>query len=82
MEGWIEHRLGELCTITSSKRIFYDDYVSVGIPFYRSKEIIEKAGGNDISTELFITEKKYNEIKSKFGVPQKGDILLSSVGTL
>ena len=34
-----EKKLGELITITSSKRIFYSEYVSSGVPFYRSKEI-------------------------------------------
>jgi type I restriction enzyme S subunit len=82
MEGFKEYRLGDICNITSSKRIFYDEYVSMGVPFYRSKEIIEKADGKDISTELFITEEKFREIKLKFGVPIKGDILLTSVGTL
>ena len=32
--------------------------------------------------ELFITNEKYNEIKSKFGIPQAGDILLTAVGTI
>ena len=82
MSEWRECCLGELCEITSSKRIFYNEYVSAGVPFYRSKEIIEKANRNNISTELFITNEKYDEIKIKFGVPKKGDILMTSVGTL
>ena len=82
MTNWQQVKLGDICEITSSKRIFMADYVDSGIPFYRSKEIIEKQRGNNISTELFITEEKYEEIKQKFSVPQGGDILLTSVGTL
>lgn len=82
MTNWREVKLGDICEITSSKRIFMADYVTSGIPFYRSKEIIEKQRGNNISTELFITEEKYEEIKQKFSVPQEGDILLTSVGTI
>lgn len=82
MISWREVKLEDICEITSSKRIFMADYVDSGIPFYRSKEIIEKQRGNNISTELFITEEKYEEIKQKFSVPQEGDILLTSVGTL
>lgn len=75
--------LGDVVDISSSKRIFYSEYVVSGVPFYRSKEIIEKAGGkNDISTELFISEERFSEIESKFGAPQEGDLLLTSVGTL
>ncbi|MCE9654722.1 restriction endonuclease subunit S [Clostridium celatum] len=76
------YKLGELVEISSSKRIYAKEYVGYGIPFYRGKEIIEKHKGNDISTELYITEERYNELKEKFGVPNAGDILLTSVGTL
>jgi len=79
---WQEVKLGELVDIGSSKRIFYEDYVNVGIPFYRSKEVIEKYNGNDISTDLFITKEKFEQIKEKYGAPQTGDLLLTSVGTL
>jgi type I restriction enzyme S subunit len=82
MSNWKEYKLGELCTITSSKRIYSKEYVSEGVPFYRSKEVIEKAKGNEISTELFIANHRFKEIKNKFGVPLAGDILLTSVGTL
>lgn len=74
--------LEELVNITSSKRIYSSDYVKEGIPFYRSKEIIEKSKGNKITTELYISFDKYCEIKSKFGTPNKGDLLITSVGTL
>lgn len=75
--------LGNLVDISSSKRIFYSEYVEKGVPFYRSKEIIEKAAGkSDISTELFISEDRFKKISDKFGAPQAGDLLLTSVGTL
>ena len=82
MSEWQEVKLGELVDIGSSKRVFYEDYVNSGIPFYRSKEVIEKHNGNDISTELFITKEKFEQVKAKYGVPQAGDLLLTSVGTL
>lgn len=37
-----EYILKDIVDIRSSKRIYYKDYVSQGIPFYRSKEIIKK----------------------------------------
>lgn len=82
MSNWNEIELGELAEITSSKRIFRSEYVPVGVPFYRSKEIIEKSKNNSISTELFITEERFNEIKNKFGIPVNGDLLMTAVGTL
>jgi len=74
--------LGELAEITSSKRIFQEDYVDEGIPFYRTKEIVELNKNIPLSLELFITKEKYYGIKEKFGVPKKDDILISAVGTL
>ena len=82
MEEWKEFRLGDVCTITSSKRIFANEYQNYGIPFYRGKEIIEKQKGEKVSNELFISKDKYDDIKKKYGVPSEGDMLLTSVGTI
>lgn len=82
MSEWKEYQLEQIMDIGSSKRIFYKEYVKSGIPFYRSKEIIEKHNKKQVSTELHITKEKYDEIKHKFGVPAEGDIILTSVGTL
>ena len=79
---WSSVSLGDISNVTSSKRIFASDYCKSGVPFYRSKEIIEKAKGNAISTELFISKEKFEGIKKKFGAPKENDILLTSVGTL
>jgi type I restriction enzyme S subunit len=82
MNEWKEVIIDDICEVTSSKRIFYEEYVTTGIPFFRSKEIIELSSKQDVSTDLFIKEEKYNSIKDKFGAPSKDDILLTSVGTL
>jgi len=79
---WKEVTLGDLCEISSSKRIFAKEYQSDGVPFYRGKEIIAKQKGNAISNELFISRNRYEEIKAKYGVPQQRELLLTSVGTL
>lgn len=74
--------LGKLAEVGSSKRIFEKEYVSEGIPFYRTKEIVELSKGNRITTELFITRQRYDEIRREYGVPQTGDLLISAVGTI
>lgn len=81
-EGWVEKTLEELGTITSSKRIFKNEYVESGIPFYRTKEIKQLANKSPITTELFISQSRYDEVKSNSGVPQLGDILLTAIGTI
>ena len=81
-EDWEKVTLGEVVNITSSKRIFYSEYVDEGIPFYRSKEIIELNKSGQTRSDLFISNERFDEIEAKFGAPVEGDILLTSVGTL
>ena len=81
-KGWEVMSLGDICEITSSKRVFANEYVDMGVPFYRSKEVIEKSKQLPISVELYISESHYDKIKSSFGVPQIGDILVTAVGTI
>ena len=58
----MEYRLEELCKIGSSKRIYLSEYTESGIPFYRGKEIIEKSNGKKISSQLFISLEKYEDL--------------------
>jgi type I restriction enzyme S subunit len=75
-------KIGDIAELTSSKRVYLNDYVDDGIPFYRGKEITELRAGKTPDNILYITESSYNEFKSKYGVPQKDDILITAVGTL
>ena len=79
---WEEKKLGEVCEMTSSKRVYLNDYVSNGIPFYRGKEISELRLNKSPSDILFITKERYEDFKFKYGVPLKNDILITAVGTL
>ena len=65
-KDWEEKDLGNIVKITSSKRIYKNEYTKSGIPFYRSKEIVELENNEDVSLELFISDERYNEIKAKF----------------
>ena len=79
---WHLLELGAITSVGSSRRIFENEYVPEGVPFYRTKEIVELSKGQSITTELYISKKRYDEIKNKYGVPQVGDLLISAVGTL
>ena len=82
MSEFKTYTLEQLCIVGSSKRVHLSDYVQQGVPFYRSKEVIEISSGKNISEQLFISSEKYSEIKSKFPVPQENDILITAVGTI
>ena len=75
-------KLTDVSSVSSSKRIYAREYVDEGIPFYRSKEIIELGHGKKPSVELYISKERYLEIKNKFGVPKIGDIMITAVGTI
>ena len=77
-----EQEMRCIADISSSKRIYADEYQENGIPFYRSKEIIELGHNKKPSIELFISKNRYEEIKDKYGIPKKGDILITAVGTI
>jgi type I restriction enzyme S subunit len=81
-EDWEVAKLNELVELTSSRRIFEHEYVSSGVPFFRGKEISLLVDRKPIDDLCFIPEKRFNELKSQYGAPEKGDILITAVGTL
>ncbi len=81
-EDWEVGQLDNLCDITSSKRIFLKEYVSKGVPFYRSKEIILLSNNQEVTDSLFISKERFDKISKKFNSPSEGDLLMTSVGTL
>lgn len=76
-------KLGDICTITSSKRIFESEYVPDGVPFIRGLEISNGSILDENAVyECYISRKRFEELKKTNGVPQQGDILITAVGTI
>ena len=78
---WEISTIGEHCTVTSSKRFHLSDRSQDGVPFYCSKEIIQKVKGETVTECDFIKEEFYESVKKQFGVPQCGDLLITTRGT-
>lgn len=74
--------LGDLFEITSSKRVFKEDWKTNGVPFYRAREIVKLAENGFVNNELFISEEMFKEYSEKYGLPKSGDIMVTGVGTL
>ena len=74
--------LDTICSLASSKRVFADDYSETGVPFYRGKEITLKQAGQPITEPLYIEKEHFTSLKEKYGIPMKGDILITAVGTI
>lgn len=75
-------KIKDISEVTSSKRVTVSDYVDEGIPFYRSTEIIKKSKNIPLTNLLYISAEKFNFFKDRFGAPEKGDILITAVGTI
>ena len=79
---WEEKELGDVYDITSSKRVFQNEWTKTGVPFYRAREVVKLSEKGYVQNELFISTDMYHEYKSKYGVPKKDDLLVTGVGTI
>ena len=73
--------IGDHCIVTSRKRFHLSERVESGIPFYRSKEIIQKFKGEVVTECDYIPIDEYANIERQFGAPRVGDLLLTTRGT-
>lgn len=76
---WDVVKLGKISSVGSSKRVFVDELVNEGVPFYRGTEIGALSTGENIEPKLFITKEHYEKLKDSTGVPIIGDLLMPSI---
>lgn len=76
---WNVVKLGKISSVGSSKRVFIDELVNEGIPFYRGTEIGALSTGKNVEPTLFITKEHYEKLKNITGVPTIGDLLMPSI---
>lgn len=80
--GWPLLNISELCTVGSSKRIYQSEQAQEGIPFLRIADLTNLINTGTVTAELYIPEMRYAELQAQGQVPVKGDILITSRGTL
>lgn len=75
-EPWVEKKLGDLGSVEMCRRIFKEETsAEFEIPFFK----IGTFGGE---ADTYITREKFEEYKTKFAYPQRGDLLLSASGSI
>ncbi len=75
-DPWEQRKFGDVGFVSMCKRIFKEETADVGdIPFY-------KIGTFGSVPDAYISRELYEEYKSKYSYPKKGDILLSASGTI
>ena len=73
---WEMIELGEIGKISMCKRVFKEQTTDNGdVPFY-------KIGTFGREPDAFITQELFTEYQTKFSYPKKGDILISTSGTI
>lgn len=80
--NWEVILLGSKCEITSSKRVFESEWKQSGIPFLRTRDIANFHAGIEQRDKLFISEETYKKKIAVSGELQKGDLLVTGVGTI
>jgi type I restriction enzyme, S subunit len=76
-EDWEVATLGEACTYINDGTHHTPSYVDSGIPFYS----VETISNDDFHNSKFIT-KRAHDLLVKRCKPEKGDILMTRIGTL
>ena len=78
-KGWKQIALEKICDVGSSRRVFVDELVEEGVPFYRGTEIGQMSINENINPSLFITSVHYENLKKETGIPKIGDLLMPSI---
>lgn len=74
--AWAIQKLGNLGSVAMNRRIFKDQTSETGdIPFY-------KIGTFGSEPDAFISRSLFEQYKSKYPYPEKGDILISASGSI
>lgn len=83
-KGWEVKKLGDVCEVTSAKRVFIEEVVDSGVPFIRGTELTalnKLTRGEKMKYSLFITKEHYERLKAITGVPKYGDLLIPSINS-
>lgn len=80
--NWLWRRLGAIGVVASSSRVHQKDWTTEGIPFYRTREIVQLSNKGSVTPDLFISEALFDELVARSPGPVAGDIMITGVGTI
>lgn len=81
-DAWEQRKLGDMMDVTSVKRIRQSDWTDSGVRFLRARDIVAESKNEEVSEPLFISQEKYDEYSAVSGKVEKGDLLVTGVGTI
>lgn len=81
-DDWEQRKLGNMMDVTSVKRIHQSDWTDSGVRFLRARDIVAESKNEEVSEPIFISQEKYDEYSAVSGKVEKGDLLVTGVGTI
>lgn len=81
-DTWEQRKLGEIMNVGSVKRIHQSDWKNEGVRFLRARDIVALSKNEEPADLLYIDDSKYYEYSKVSGKVQKGDLLVTGVGSI
>lgn len=82
LEDWESSKLGDLMDVSSVKRVHKSDWRSTGVRFLRARDIVAESQHEEPDDYLYIDQQMYEQFSTQSGKVQKGDLLVTGVGTI
>lgn len=80
--SWEQRKLGDLMDVGSVKRVHKSDWRDSGIRFLRARDVVADFKNEAPDDYLYIDQKMYEEYSALSGKVQRGDLLVTGVGTI
>ena len=79
---WEQRKLGDLMDVGSVKRVHQSDWCDSGVRFLRARDIVSEYKHEEVDEYLYIDQQMYDLYSAQSGKVQKGDLLVTGVGTI
>lgn len=80
-DEWEQRNLGSVTDILSAARVHKENWVSSGVPFFRSSDVVA-AFKKTANEKAYITMELYKRLSVLSGKLEKGDILITGGGSI
>ncbi|WP_188112086.1 restriction endonuclease subunit S [Aquimarina sp. RZ0] len=78
---WINKKIGDVLSITSSSRVLKDEWTEKGVPFFRTSDVVAHFKGTK-NSKAYISFELYDSLSSKTGRVKKDDLIITGGGSI
>ena len=80
-DAWEQRKVGELTNVASAARVHKEEWVTQGVPFFRSSDVVSAYKGNE-NGRAYISWELYEQLSNLSGKLEKDDILITGGGSI